>query len=362
MDEGWVVERALAGKFEELRAVKAESDKGSPVAMLWWGHFVNLCVYDPCDPRGARELWTRAAQAGNSDAKALVIALARSGGELKELIEKIGAPATANEKLAYAVVLFGLVRPGERDDEAARRAFADLQEVAATEPRLNVILGTSVIGGLLKHKEEWRAIVEAGYYRASEQFLRMLTLERVAYPERLARARAGDLTIGAALCQTYYVTTGAQKLPPDLLPVCERGLMEGHLGIAPVLLQHHDESGNAKAAAFYADLCARLAVHCATELAEHYERTSGKSPSWALWDAVAGMTPGVPATMTNTPVALRQQVFSARLRVILADRACEASLLDRATGRFKLDPACPFRRPVAIPPEFLSAGSGTGKG
>src|SRR5882672_9784211 len=72
-DERWIVEHVVAGRYDELRAVEAESDKGSPVAMYWWASFLDACLFEKCDPEGAKQLWLRAARAGNSQAKLSVL-------------------------------------------------------------------------------------------------------------------------------------------------------------------------------------------------------------------------------------------------------------------------------------------------
>jgi hypothetical protein len=201
-------------------------------------------------------------------------------------------------------------------------------------------------------------MVDAGFSRAAEPLRRRLAvIERADYTKALSWARAGDQTVGVTLCQTVGLSHGYQVLPADLLPLCERGLADGHLGIAPVLLRHHRVGGTARAATYYAGLCATLPVNCATELADfHYDR-SGKSPAWELWDAVAGVSAGIAPSEVRKPAAFMRQVLSIRVRIQAADRACLARRYDAATRTFAAAPACPWRRPIAIPADVLG-GSG----
>src|SRR5262249_5312139 len=133
---------------------------------------------------------------------------------------------------------------------------------------------------------------------------------------------------------------------------------EGHLGMAPVLLRHHRVGGNWSAAAFYAELCARLAAGCASDLADYYFERSGKSPAWTLWDAVAGISAGFPPRESKLPAAVLQQVFSVRVRINENQRACLSRRYDAAAKKFEDDSACPWRKPVVIPAEFQSSPAG----
>ena len=357
VDDRWITERVVAGKFDELRKVKGESDKGSPVAMYWWGAFLDACVLDRCDPPGARALWMKSATAGNSRARLALMAGVRSIRELDDLMVKTGAPATPEEKLGYAAMLVAL--SSIEDSSAWDKARAILKELAASEPRMHVIFAIGALEGYGRYPDELRAMVEAGFSPASEQLRRwMLISQRGHYPELLAQARSGDLVVGVALCETVGLSEGYEVLPPELLPICERGMAAGYPGITPVLLRHHRARGNMKAAAFYAGLCATLPVWCASDLADfHYDR-SGKSPAWEVWDIIAAMSLGLTPSEAGKPAAVMRQVFSITVRNTLAERACCARRFNASSKKFDDDPACPWRKPVAIPAEFLQgAGS-----
>src|SRR6267142_2158870 len=82
IDDDWVVERVLTGRFDELRKLELESEEGAPAAMYWWGGFLRACVFGRCDEKAAKALWLRAAAAGHSRAK---VALMTSVTSLEEL-------------------------------------------------------------------------------------------------------------------------------------------------------------------------------------------------------------------------------------------------------------------------------------
>ena len=51
---------------------------------------------------------------------------------------------------------------------------------------------------------------------------------------------------------------------------------------------------------------------------------------------------------------LRRQLFQLVVRTDLIGEACGMQRLDPATGAVEANPQCPWRRPIAIPAEFLS--------
>jgi hypothetical protein len=185
----------------------------------------------------------------------------------------------------------------------------------------------------------------------------LLASERARFPELLAKAKSGDVVIAVALCETINGREGIERLPADVLSVCEQALARGYMGIAPVLLKHHRLSGNAKAAAFYADLCTKVLLDCSGELAEYHYGVSGKSAAWKLWDAAAGLYGQAPTAGTLRDFGfspeIMQQVFAIHLRQRIAERACDSRLYDRAAKKFAGDPDCPYLKPVTIPAEFL---------
>jgi hypothetical protein len=360
IDDRWIVERVVAGKFDELRAVKAESDQGSPVAMYWWGALLDGCVYERCDPDGARTLWLEAARASNSRAKLALMYRTRSLRDLDEVIQKTGAPVSAEERSHYATILWvlsALSSPSDR--KAGEKAIAMAKELAESERRMDAMYSYYNRVGFMHFPDETRAMVEAGLTLASEDLRRMLVIkERAENRQLLARARAGDLLVGIALCETIALSEGREVLPPALLPICERALSLGYAGIAPVLLRHHRLSGNANAASFYAELCAAtLATGCPSELADYHDARTGRSPEWQVWDAVAAIVKGTPSSEAGLPPDLMRRVFSIRVRIEDAERACLARRFDPSTKKFNDEPGCPPRRPVAIPRQFLSSSA-----
>jgi hypothetical protein len=142
-------------------------------------------------------------------------------------------------------------------------------------------------------------------------------------------------------------------MPPDLLAVCERAAQQGFAGLLPALLRHHVESDNKPAAAHFAALCATHApLKCASDLAEYHYRLSGKSPAWELWDVVTA-SGSMPASEMGKPPALLRQAFTIQARVLLAERSCMLRRYDPATQKFEDEPRCEWRRPIAIPAEYL---------
>src|SRR5262245_37959945 len=93
IDHAWILERVTGARWSELDAVKAESDRGSPVAMHWWGLFLDNCLFGSCDPEGAKALWRRAAAAGHADSRLLLMQDAQSVKEADALLGPAG-PAT----------------------------------------------------------------------------------------------------------------------------------------------------------------------------------------------------------------------------------------------------------------------------
>jgi hypothetical protein len=52
---------------------------------------------------------------------------------------------------------------------------------------------------------------------------------------------------------------------------------------------------------------------------------------------------------------LRRELFRLLVRTDLIAEACAMRRLDPATGAVEANPQCPWRRPIAIPAEFLSS-------
>lgn len=358
IDDAWVMERVFAGKFDELRTLEAESKRGSSVAMYWWGALLEACVYGRCGEETANALWLKAGQAGNTRAKLATMRNVTSLAKLDQLIEKFGPPVGWEERWMYAGALAAFQLPGTESQYTRGEARKIVQEGIASEPRLALIFTLVALNGPREHADQWRALAAADHAAAMESFRRSLIVAgKGRYPQMLAMAKDGDLPVGAMLCETVAVSEGYHVLPADLLPICERALTKGYVGIIPALMRHHQESGNTKAAAFYADLCASVLIYCAVDLAEYHYKLSGKSAAWKLWDAVAGFSGKSPTEadlrLFGLSAEVMQQVFAVRLRGSIAERACDSQLYDRVTKKFADDPACPYLKPVAIPAEFL---------
>ena len=97
------------------------------------------------------------------------------------------------------------------------------------------------------------------------------------------------------------------------------------------------------------------------EIADHYESRRDESADlaakWELWDlaSVAGVPGGVSADQLNRKSErLKRAVYTLFVRTDLIEDACLTQRLDPATGAVEANPQCPWRKPIAIPAEFLS--------
>src|ERR1051325_2903181 len=159
IDDKWITERVLAGRSDELRKVEAESDRGSPVAMYWWGAFLVQCVFR-CDEPRARELWMKAALAGHGSSKAVLIAGVRTREALDALVGKLGQPASFEEKVAYVAALGALATPRSAGPDSYGEARTRLRELAAAEPRMGVLFSLTAFDGPGRHAHVLRAMVD----------------------------------------------------------------------------------------------------------------------------------------------------------------------------------------------------------
>src|SRR5262249_60134558 len=98
-------------------------------------------------------------------------------------------------------------------------------------------------------------------------------------------------------------------------------------------------------------------------IADHYESWRNESgvlaAKWELWDlaSVAGVPGGVSGDQLKRKSEwLKRAVYTLLVRTDLIDDACLTQRLDPTTGAVEADPQCPWRRPIAIPAEFLSSG------
>ena len=132
------------------------------------------------------------------------------------------------------------------------------------------------------------------------------------------------------------------------------------------LLIHHQFTGNTRAAQYFADLCETLlGLRCADVIADYYHDRSKESAElkakWELWDlaavnAMAGIFARVSEEMLRgkTP-RLRRELFQLIVRTVLMNEACAMQRVELATGAKEANPQCPWRKPIAIPAEFLSS-------
>jgi hypothetical protein len=111
-----------------------------------------------------------------------------------------------------------------------------------------------------------------------------------------------------------------RTLDRDELEVCEKAAGSGFLAAVRGLLAHHQFTGNTRAAQYFADLCEMvLGLRCADVLADYYQDRS-----------------------------------KLIVRTVLINEACAMQRVDLATGAVAANPQCPWRKPIAIPAEFLT--------
>jgi hypothetical protein len=366
-DDAWVITQITAGKFEELRALEKLSDEGVPFAMYWRGTLMARCVFDRCDEQAAWALFLRAAKAGHGWAQAVVFATAISPAEFTQMTAEIGVPKDAYARQVHAVRSILVAGPSQRVDPKAR---ADFVALATTERQLGLLAKLVWLEGVMKRADELRAIAGSGYVMASELVMQGETIRRTSTEQIVERARGGDLGLAAAYCDQAAISSGEHVLPPEILSVCERAAAQGFPGAVRALLRHHHHSKNPRAADYFAGVCdALLAIHCAGDIAEYYGDRRDESADlkakrelWQLADANAldavmgqsglgGLSPDVLRGKTER---LRRNLYTLIVRTSLIDEACLTQRVDVATGAIEANPQCRWRKPIAIPAEFLS--------
>jgi hypothetical protein len=362
-DEAWVVTQIAAGRFEELRALEQLSDQGIPFALYWWGNLIERCIFERCDASAARALYLRAAKAGHERAQATLFSAAASPDELAALIADIGVPARGRARMLHAMRT--VLAPGRSE-----KARADFIALATSERQLGLLAALVAMEGPAKRADELRAIASSGYVGFSEWVLRSEMLRSTTDAQMLERASAGDLALGAAYCDTAGVRRGEQVLPPDTLAMCERAAGQGYPGAVRALVRHHHHRNDRRAAEYFAGVCdALLGLRCAGDISEHYGERRGESAElaarWELWDLAAanvlaasmsraGFPGGTSAEeLRGKTEQLRRGLYGLIVRTELIDDACLTQRLDPATGAVEAGADCPWRRPIAIPAEFL---------
>ena len=367
-DEAWVISQITAGKLEELRSLEKLSDRGLPFAMYWWGVILERCIFECCDRDAARELTLRAALAGNGRAKTELLALAATREEFDEVIAKIGVPSGGRERLSHvAKSLFfieaaPLLGGGRRATDDKLRA--DLLAIAKSEPHIGLRIVVARLPG--PTGSDLDMLAETGTDLISEQLMRHATVKKIGNRQIFERARAGELGWAAAYCDNLMMRTGRTAMDRDELEICEKAAGSGFLAAVRGLLTHHKFTGNTRAAQYFADLCETvLGLRCADVIADYYHDRSKESAElkakWELWDlaavnAMAGIFAGVSEEMLRgkTP-RLRRELFQLIVRTVLINEACAMQRVDPATGAIEANPHCPWRKPIAIPAEFLSS-------
>jgi hypothetical protein len=370
-DEAWVISQVTAGKFEELRTLEKLSDEGVPFAMYWWGSLLQLCVFDRCDAEAGRALFLRAAQGGHGRAQAVLFAAAswesvvfgdaRSQPKLAALTAEIGMPKDAYPRLMHA--LSSLRAAGLRH-KADPKVVASFVAHATSERQLALLAELVELEGMSKRADELRVVADSGYVGASERVIQWEVIVRTTDAQMLERARAGELWLAAAYCDMRAKERGEPVLPADTLPVCERAAAQGFPGAVVALLRHHHHSKNHRAAEYFAGACeALLAIRCAEDIAKYYDDRRDESADlrakWELWDLADALDSNLFEGVTEVDVRgqserLRRGVYLLIVRTLLIDETCLTQRLDPATGVIESNPQCPWRKPIAIPAEFLS--------
>jgi hypothetical protein len=365
-DESWVISHIVAGKFDELRSLEKLSGQGVPFALYWWGLILERCIFERCDGDAGRELILRAALAGNSRAKAELLAGAITREEFDEVIAKIGVPSGGRERLNYITKsLFlleaALVRGGRRATDDKLRA--DLLAIAKSEPHI----GARIFVAMLPRQtsSDLDALAATGTDLISEKLMVNATVKKIGKQQIIERARAGELGWAAANCDGHVFR--ATTLDRDELEVCEKAAGSGFLAaVRGLLFFHHQFTGNTRAAQYFADLCETvLGMRCADLLAEYYHDRSkesaelkAKSEFWELAavNAIASRDPGRVSEelLRGKTPRLRRELFQLIVRTALINEACAMQRVDLATGAIEANPQCPWRKPIAIPAEFLT--------
>jgi hypothetical protein len=341
-DEQWITDRIIAGKYDELRALKAESDKGSPVAQFYWGLLQNACIYDRCNPVEADRLWRKAAKAGNARARIELMHKAQSGAGLDKLFDEIGWPETLDEQIAQLSVLLVLSDSKPRS-KADPRAL--LKKAIEAEPQLRLLMLKGLVDGFGEDLAPLRAMVESGFEIASEHLHRwMLMKDRVRRPEQLVKARAGDQIVAVALCHTSSLVSGAEKLPAELLPLCETAAKDGYIALSAPLLRHYRLTGDLKAAAQYAEGCvSHASLACAKELAAYYRAKSGDTENAEAWGVVSSLAEGLEPKQVKKAQHVMRKALSIRVRAMLTTEACAKRKYNFEAKRFTEAALCTWR-------------------
>ena len=238
--------------------------------------------------------------------------------------------------------------------------------MAKSEPQIAMRTIAAVLQGPTSGDLE--LLAETGIDIISEQLMQRAVINKISDRQIIERARAGKLGWAAAYCDSLMIRTGRTELDRDELKVCEKAAAAGFPAAVRGLLTHHQFAGNKRAVQYFADLCEEiLGARCAHPLTEYYFARSKESAElrakWELWDLVAAnmLSAAVPfpggvseEELRGKTPELRRQLFQLVVRTDLIGEACGMQRLDSARGAVEANPQCPWRRPIAIPAEFLS--------
>jgi hypothetical protein len=347
-DEASIIKLIEDGRYEELRSLEGAAKGEDPVAQFWWGRLLKACVYERCEPEHALRLWERSARAGYGRAREMLFGTTAGGVETDELIKAIGRPATKEEQLLWAVSTFGSLAEGP----SAGDAVSTLGRAATQpEPTMFALSMAGTMGYVSGFDETaLRAIIAAGFPQGDSMAealrRRLRVIDRTGYPEQLAKAKAGDVVLTTALCQTVSFMEGQQQFDADLLPLCVKVFEGGQLGVAPALLRHYLDRGDMAQAGRYADYCMRLPIRCDYVLGEYLSAKLGpESSAWREWDAVlalqGGMDPSeVETTRENYRKGLSRAIWTSEIA-----RQCLARQYRRETRTFTEAAGCPWGKP-----------------
>jgi len=372
-DEAWVISQIVAGKIEELRSLEKLSDERVPFAMYWWGMLIERCIFERCDKAVGRDLNLRAAVAGHGPAQATALAFAETRAEFDELVAKIGVPAGGRQRMAYvAKHLWFIDTPpflGGTPRVTDGKLRADLLEIARSEPQIGMrmIAALEMRQGPTSPYLDVLAETGIDLEAISEKLMQRATMRKVSDREIVQRGRAGELGLAAAYCDTLMIRTGRETMDRDELEACESAAQAGFPGAVRGLLRHYQHAGSARAAQYFAGLCEEvLGARCAGLISDYYFARSKESAElrakWELWDLAAAnlastvnLFGGVSEEdLRGKTPELRRELFRLLVRTDLMAGACYTQRLRGATGAVEANPQCPWRRPIAIPAEFLS--------
>jgi hypothetical protein len=369
-DEAWVISQIVAGKFDELRSLEALSAQGVPFAMYWWGAMLERCIFERCDKGGARELILRAAVAGRGRAKAHVLGGAETREEFDEIVAKIGIPAGGRERVVYVGRNLLFIQVPRELSGAPRASDAKLRADLLAMAKSELQIGMRAIVAQLQGptSTDLDVLAETGNDVFSEPLMQRALIRRISDREIIERARAGQLAMEAAYCDSLMIRTGRLTMERGELDVCQRAAQAGFPGAVRGLLTHHHGTRNMPAADYFVGLCdAVLGLRCANAISEYYGDRSKESAElkakWVFWDlAAANAMTGVYAfggvseeELRGKTPELRRELFRLIVRTDLIAEACATRRLDPATGAVEANPQCPWRRSIAIPAEFLSS-------